>query len=135
MIAIIFEAALRSFVLGALVWLALQVLRIKHPQLERNAWLVVLMAALAMPWMMQIELFAATATPALPWYPYVQMVAITAAGSGPPWMTVVLEGYVVVAGILLARQAIGLFKAWRLQCDAEFLDAASHILREEVKGP
>jgi TonB family protein len=136
MIAIIFEAALRSFVLGALVWLALKTLRIKHPQLERNAWLVVLMAALTMPWMMQIELFAATATPALPWYPYVQMVAITAASSGPTWITTLLEGYVAVAGILLVRQAIGLFKAWRLQRGAELLDADSHIrASERVRSP
>jgi beta-lactamase regulating signal transducer with metallopeptidase domain len=115
MITIILEAALRSFVLGALAWLALKALRIDHPHLERNAWLVVLAAALAMPLMMQIELISAATPPTLSWYPYVQMVAITAANTGPSWLDVAAELYVAITALFIARQAIGLIKAWRLR--------------------
>jgi TonB family protein len=136
MMTIILEAALRSFVLGALVWLILKLLRIEHPQLERNAWLVVLAAALAMPWMMQVEVFSTAATPALSWYPYVQLIAITAADSGTPWTTVALAIYVAITGVLLARQGIGLVQAWRLRRNARLIDVAMRIrASDQVRSP
>jgi hypothetical protein len=41
--------ALRSLALGAVVWLILRVLRVRHPQVQMIAWTVVLIASLAMP--------------------------------------------------------------------------------------
>jgi beta-lactamase regulating signal transducer with metallopeptidase domain len=41
--------ALRSLALGAVVWLILKVLRVRHPQVQMTAWTVVLIASLAMP--------------------------------------------------------------------------------------
>jgi len=136
MITIILEAALRSFVLGALVWLVLKALWIKHPQLERNAWRIVLVAALAMPWLMQLELFSTAATSALSWYPYVQLVAITAANTGPSWMEIAADIYVAVAGMLVARQVFGLFKAWRLRRASVSLDPIDRVRASElVRSP
>ena len=47
MISLIFEAVLRSLILGVLVWVATKALRVRDPRLERNVWLVTLAAACA----------------------------------------------------------------------------------------
>jgi beta-lactamase regulating signal transducer with metallopeptidase domain len=46
------EAALRSFALGAAVWLGLRFMRLHNPQTRMTAWTVVLMASLSMPVLM-----------------------------------------------------------------------------------
>jgi beta-lactamase regulating signal transducer with metallopeptidase domain len=46
------EAALRSFVLGGVVWLSLWALRVHNPQARMTAWTVVLMVSLSMPVLM-----------------------------------------------------------------------------------
>jgi beta-lactamase regulating signal transducer with metallopeptidase domain len=54
MLALLLEAALRSVALGIAVWLALQSLRMRNPHVQMTAWVVVLMASLAMPLLMQL---------------------------------------------------------------------------------
>jgi beta-lactamase regulating signal transducer with metallopeptidase domain len=49
MLEALFEAALRSFVLTALVWAILKALRLRNPQIQLTAWTIVLIASLAMP--------------------------------------------------------------------------------------
>ena len=52
MLSVLAEAALRTLLLGGLVWLGLTLLRVRSPQAQLTAWLVVLAASLAMPLLM-----------------------------------------------------------------------------------
>ena len=52
MIATLAEAALRSFVLGGVVWFGLSLFRVRNPHIHMTAWVVVLFASLAMPFVM-----------------------------------------------------------------------------------
>jgi hypothetical protein len=53
MLAILAEAALRSFMLGSVVWLGLKLLRVRNPHVHMTSWVLVLLASLAMPLLMQ----------------------------------------------------------------------------------
>jgi TonB family protein len=53
MMPLIIEAALRATGLALLAWLALRLLRIQSPHLQKSAWTAVLLASLAMPWLMR----------------------------------------------------------------------------------
>ena len=53
MLAVLLEAALRSLVLGGIIWFGLKLLRMRDPRVQMTAWTVVLIASLAMPLMMQ----------------------------------------------------------------------------------
>jgi hypothetical protein len=48
MLAQLFEAAFRSFALGAAVWLSLRLLSVPFPQARMTAWTVVLVASVSM---------------------------------------------------------------------------------------
>ena len=52
MIASLAEAALRSLVLGGVVWFGLNLFRVRNPHVHMTAWVVVLLASLAMPFVM-----------------------------------------------------------------------------------
>lgn len=52
MIAALAEAALRSFALGGVVWIGLILFRVRNPHVHMTAWVVVLLASLAMPFVM-----------------------------------------------------------------------------------
>jgi beta-lactamase regulating signal transducer with metallopeptidase domain len=54
MLLLLLESSLRSVALGIAVWLALQILRMRNPHLQMTAWIVVLMASLAMPLLTQL---------------------------------------------------------------------------------
>jgi TonB family protein len=62
-IALLIEAALRSLVLGMLVWLAVVVLRPRNPHLLKTVWLTVLLACLAMPFAVQWRMAPSVAAP------------------------------------------------------------------------
>lgn len=53
MLSLLLEAALRSLLLGAIVWFSLKILRIRDPRVHMTAWIVVLLASLTMPAMMR----------------------------------------------------------------------------------
>jgi BlaR1 peptidase M56 len=74
MLAQLLEAALRSFCLGAAVWLTFKILRVRHPQSRMTAWTVVLLASLSMPLLMHW----ATVTIPLPSPPPAASSAVTA---------------------------------------------------------
>jgi hypothetical protein len=54
MTAIIVEAALRSLVFAVAVGIGLRLLRVSNVPVRKAAWSVVLIAALAMPWLMRL---------------------------------------------------------------------------------
>jgi len=51
-LAILAEAALRTFMLGGLIWLGLYLLRVRNPNAHMTAWVLVLLASLSMPLLM-----------------------------------------------------------------------------------
>ena len=53
MLAILAESALRSLLLGGIVWIGLNLLRVRNPHLHMTSWLIVLLASLSMPLLMQ----------------------------------------------------------------------------------
>jgi len=60
MLAILLEAAVRSFALGTAAWLGLRLMRVHNLRTERLVWLVVLCGSLLMPLVMQWRLATLT---------------------------------------------------------------------------
>jgi hypothetical protein len=54
MLALLLESALRSLALALVVWLALQVLRVRNAHIRMTVWTVVLNTSLVMPLLMQL---------------------------------------------------------------------------------
>jgi bla regulator protein blaR1 len=136
MIATLAEAALRSFVLGGVVWFGLYVFRVRNPHVHMTAWVVVLLASLAMPFVMHWPTLTITRLP-LPvpapdefWPAEVPMAetlppvlpAEHGAALVPParsespinWLRIATVAYAGVAGLLLLRLVVGLCLTWRL---------------------
>ncbi|MBR1088372.1 antirepressor regulating drug resistance protein [Bradyrhizobium manausense] len=136
MIAALAEAALRSFALGGVVWIGLYLFRVRNPHVHMTAWLVVLAASLAMPFVMHWPTLTLDRLPlSMPvpddaWPADLSMLerpqpslpiasgAATApmARHGVPtdWWMVATTVYACVAGLLLLRLAVGLCLTWRV---------------------
>ncbi|MBB4397449.1 hypothetical protein [Bradyrhizobium sp. ERR14] len=136
MIATLAEAALRSLVLGGVVWFGLNLFRVRNPHVHMTAWVVVLLASLAMPFVMhwptltitRLPLPVAvpddflpadvsmleTPQPALPVAPGIAIAPQARSGLSINWWLVATVIYAGVAGLLLLRLAIGLCLTWRL---------------------
>jgi hypothetical protein len=131
------DSALRSLALGAAVWLGLKALRVRNPELELTAWTVVLAAALAMPLLAGIVTVtlparlpvpapdaslampaASLETPPLPALPAIPDVAPAAphgAVTTPiDWRPLATGLYLLIAGLLLVRTAVGVAMTWRM---------------------
>jgi len=52
MLAILAESALRSLLLGSVVWIGLNLLRVRNPHVHMTSWVMVLVASLSMPLLM-----------------------------------------------------------------------------------
>ena len=52
MLAILAESALRSLFLGGVVWIGLNLLRVRNPHVHMTSWVMVLVASLSMPLLM-----------------------------------------------------------------------------------
>ncbi|BAM90222.1 hypothetical protein S58_42360 [Bradyrhizobium oligotrophicum S58] len=150
MLAVLAEAALRTVLLGSVVGLGLWLCRVRHPQLQMTAWLVVLLASLAMPLAMHWTTVTITVQPATApagppvWLP--DEAVLSAATPAPlpanaadarvrpseaattvtPLMVATLV-YLAVAGFLLLRLAIGMILTWRLVRNAEPLPGSPKL--------
>ena len=137
MLAILAEAALRSFMLGSVVWLGLKLLRVRNPHVHMTSWVLVLLASLAMPLLMQWTEVTIT-VPAAPLAPVHDNLPgteslLAEALRGPlsseaashraadiathravDWWTVAVAVYGGVATLLLMRLALGCLLTWRL---------------------
>ncbi|GLR86275.1 M56 family metallopeptidase [Bradyrhizobium iriomotense] len=136
MIATLAEAALRSFVLGGVVWFGLYLFRVRNPHVHMTAWVVVLLASLAMPFVMHWPTLTITRLPlpvAAPdniWPAEAPMAealppllsAEHGAALVPPvksaaplnWWAIATMTYAGVAGFLLLRLLVGLWLTFRL---------------------
>lgn len=136
MLAILAESALRSLLLGGVVWIGLNLLRVRNPHVHMTCWLMVLVASLSMPLLMHWATVSITLQ-ALPVPPPQQLwpapTPLPEAGPllqpldpGVPvaahagnyhtvnWLAVATAVYAIVAGMLLLRLALGLALTWRL---------------------
>ncbi|EJN15130.1 antirepressor regulating drug resistance protein, partial [Bradyrhizobium sp. YR681] len=162
MIATLAEAALRSFVLGGVVWFGLTLFRVRNPHVHMTAWVVVLVASLAMPFVMHWptltidrlplsvpvldELSPAdistleTPQPVLPIAPGAIVAPPVKSVVSINWWLIATIVYAGVAGLLLLRLAIGLCLTWRLaraakpMKGAQMIDADVRVSRD-VGGP
>ncbi|RXT44215.1 M56 family metallopeptidase [Bradyrhizobium betae] len=162
MIATLAEAALRSLVLGGVVWFGLTVFRVRNPHVLMTAWVVVLFASLAMPFVMHWPTLTITrlplpvsmpddflpadismletSQPALPIPPGAAVAPPVKSVVSVNWWLLATVVYAGVAGLLLLRLAIGLGLTWRLARAAkpmrgpQMIDADVRVSRD-VGGP
>ena len=162
MIATLAEAALRSFVLGGVVWIGLTLFRVRNPHVHMTAWVVVLVASLAMPFVMhwptltidrlpmsvpvtdeawQADISSLeTPQPALPIPPGAAVAPPVKSVVSINWWLLATVVYASVAGMLLLRLAIGLCLTWRLARAAKPMKGAQTIgadvrVSRDVGGP
>jgi hypothetical protein len=131
------EAALRSVVLGSVVWASLGLFRVRNPHLQMISWIVVLVASLSMPFLMRwtVVTIAVDALPvAIPGSPWpiegawlesvpLSEIGVPAVVRSEPhvasslainWLDLATAIYACVAGLLLLRLAVGVGLTWRL---------------------
>ena len=138
MLAVLAESALRSLVIGSVVWAGLNLLRVRNPHLHMTSWLMVLAASLSMPLLMHWT----TLTIALDPLPLPQPKDLWPVDAPLPqplrsslpsgfgigaargelgqisramdWRVFATAIYALVAGVLLLRLAIGIYLTWRM---------------------
>jgi beta-lactamase regulating signal transducer with metallopeptidase domain len=136
MLTILAESALRSLVLGSVVWVGLNLLRARNPHVHMTSWVMVLVASLSMPFLMHWTTVTVTLDPLplsaaeklwpasaplpepLPASSALELgTPITARGEiyqAVNWWAVATAIYALVAGMFLLRLAVGLYLTWRL---------------------
>jgi hypothetical protein len=135
MLAILAESALRSLLLGGVVWIGLNLLRSRNPHLHMTSWAMVLVASLSMPLLMHWTTVTVTLDPlplpaaetlwpsrlALPEPLRASLASefVPGAARGETeravnWWALATAIYALVAGMLLLRLAVGIGLTWRL---------------------
>jgi BlaR1 peptidase M56 len=135
MLAILAESALRSLLLGGVVWIGLNLLRLKNPHVHMTSWAMVLVASLSMPLLMHWTTVTITLDPLPPpaaetlWPSGLalpeplrasvasELVPGAARGETDPavnWWALATAIYGLVASMLLLRLAVGIGLTWRL---------------------
>jgi TonB family protein len=130
------EAMLRSLLLGIAVALALALLRVRSPHLQKCAWTVVLVSALIMPVLMR------THGPVIRAPGYVLSVTLSAVGAtvSSPARPSVGAIYGVVAILLLTRYALSLTRLMCIRRKARrvvegWADSLDVRVTAELSGP
>jgi TonB family protein len=118
MILLLLEASVRSLALALAVWLAMLALRPRNPHVHKTVWLTVLLASVAMPFVLQWRVAPSFDVPE-------SLVTLTAFGNAPSALTATGSGafpmntvtglYAVITAALLARFALGLARISRIR--------------------
>lgn len=142
MMSVLLDASLRSLLLGLAVWVGLRLWRVRNPQIEATAWIVVLSAALSMPLLLRWPILhlVSTVAPPLPLdlpstVPPAEPHARAVLGPIVPALplrhddpmvtlsTLLPLVYVSVAGGMLFRLLAGLALTWQILRKAAPVDA------------
>ena len=115
MLVLLLEAATRSLALGILVWLSIQIFRIRNPHTELTLWTAVLLGASAMPLAMQWSAVTLPETFAAPGIGMISALEMVTKGNGVNWILVSVIIYACVAGLFILRLLTGLALTWRMQ--------------------
>lgn len=118
MMLVLLECAARSAALIAIVWLVLKVLRVRSVRLERNAWLVVLAASVAMPLLTKLAATSAPHAVDIVWLQPVQLTALTVTKSSTEWYMVVVAIVAALAAVFAIRHTLGIVRWWRVRAAA-----------------
>jgi len=134
------ESAFRSLMMATVVWAGIKVLRVNNVVVQKTAWILVLIASLAMPGLMQWNLPQHRAAVVVPVQelmprvvdtPAVSTTTITVfpsamATSAPikrwslsDWKSFVAPVYLTICAVLLLRLIVGLAMAYRIWHRAE----------------
>jgi hypothetical protein len=145
MLAILAESALRSLLLGGIVWIGLNLLRVRNPHVHMTSWAMLLVASLSMPLLMHWTTMTVTvdalpvqitdhlwsagnplAVPvpepsrtSLPSEFSVPVVVPGEQDAGVNWLALATAIYALAAGLLLLRLAVGVYLTWRLTSAAK----------------
>ncbi len=114
MMLVLLECAVRSAALIVIVWMLLKVLRVRSVRLERNAWLVVLAAAVAMPVLTKLAATSAPHAVDVVWLQPVQFTALAVPKSSTEWYTVVFAIVAAIAAVFTIRHTSGVVRWWRV---------------------
>jgi TonB family protein len=118
MMLVLLECAVRSAALIAIVWLVLKVLRVRSVRLERNAWLAVLAASVAMPLLTKLAATSAPRGSDIVWLQPVQLTALPVTESSTEWYTALIVIIAAIAGLLAIRHTLGIVRWWRVRAAA-----------------
>lgn len=123
MMALVAEAALRSLLLGALVWMAMIAIRPRNPHLQKTVWLTVLLASIAMPLVLLSKVAPSIDAPE-----YLLSIAGSADAAGaaddssfggsPLFLSTATAAYAIVTIGLIVRFAAGFFRLSRIRREA-----------------
>lgn len=126
MISLVIEAAVRSSVLMVAVWLALILTRTRNPHLQKMTWSTVLLAALAMPFLMRSHVAPVIGAPH--YLLTLTLHAGTAAATHPqPAWSGVLAVYTLGSLALLWRYGNSLLRMSRIRLAAKMMDHESSL--------
>jgi beta-lactamase regulating signal transducer with metallopeptidase domain len=162
MLAILAESALRSLLLGSVVWVGLNLLRVRNPNLHMTGWVMVLVASLSMPFLMHWTTVTVMVDPvsvpapqnlwpangplpeplgsSLPSEPGIGVAVRGGIHQAVNGWAVATAIYGLVAGIMLLRLIVGICLTWRLARAAQPIRepwAANANVRESdlIGGP
>jgi len=125
------NAAVRMLLVGATVWLALRLLRVRNAHVEALAWRMVLLASLTLPILLSLRMAPSfETTMRLPVIAAGEAVTNALAPAGisfAPPMAIPTTIYLGVAFLLLARFAGGLVGMWRVSRTARRLDTPDDV--------
>jgi len=118
MISLVIEAVVRSMALGLTLWVALSLTRSRNPHLHKMLWSTVLLASMAIPFVMRAHV-----TPVIQAPDYV--LTLRGGGGEPAHWSAAWSGasvlYAAIALTLLLRYAYSLFQMWRIRHNARVL--------------
>ncbi|HTY50363.1 MAG TPA: M56 family metallopeptidase [Steroidobacteraceae bacterium] len=120
MMPLITEAAARAAGLALIAWLGLGILRIRSPHQQKSVWTAVLLASLAMPWLMRAVAAPLLHTPA-------HLLALVPQAGLPGRLHQAQYGlgalYMLVTAMLLCGFAASWARLWLIRRRAHALDA------------
>ena len=142
--SLLLESAVRTLLMGALIYLSLRLFRVRAVRAQRAAWLLALAAALAMPAIVAFGFgprilapphSAEPTTAATSLTDHVTMVPAPHLASVAPvtlpaaapivWPTVARDVYLFISATLLAQLLVGLVIAWRIRAQASKLERSA----------
>jgi len=116
MLSLMLESAVRSLALGAIVWAASKLLRVRNVHAQAVIWIVVLAASLLMPLAMQWPTVKIPPPQVVRIAPAPHLTEIRMTPNPTiPWRNWLQDAYYLAAAILLLRLATGLALTWRLR--------------------
>jgi TonB family protein len=139
MTLVILSSALRVLLLGAAVWLALRIARVRNPHVESLAWRLVLVAGLALPALLYWQLAPSfTTSLALPVIAAPDGGGTNAPQAASAWLParVLVAIYLGIALLLLVRLVTGLVAMWRVSRAAQPMTTPDDVrVSARVRSP